>query len=90
MQKHYDITIRGKVQGVWYRASAQEAARRLGLVGFVRNLPDGSVYAEAEGQEAALDSYVNWCRRGPELARVDEVHVAEGPVQGFAGFEVRR
>ena len=46
MQKHFNITIQGKVQGVWYRASAQAAARQLGLVGFVKNLPDGYVYAD--------------------------------------------
>jgi acylphosphatase len=90
MNKHFNITIRGKVQGVWYRAAAQEAAQRLGLTGFVRNLPDGGVYAEAEGTEAVLKDFVNWCCRGPQLARVDEVQVEEAPLQGFDSFEVRR
>ncbi|MDI1352734.1 MAG: acylphosphatase [bacterium] len=90
MNKHFKINIQGKVQGVWYRASAQQAAQRFGLVGFVKNLPDGGVYCEVEGPEAALLDFVKWCRRGPELAKVDEVEVAESSVQGFAGFEIRR
>ena len=90
MQKHFNITIQGKVQGVWYRASAQLAARQLGLVGFVKNLPDGSVYAAAEGTENALLDFVAWCHRGPELAKVADVQVTEGPVQGFADFGIQR
>jgi acylphosphatase len=90
MQKHFNITIQGKVQGVWYRASAQAAARQLGLVGFVKNLPDGQVYAEAEGPESDLQEFVKWCQRGPELAKVELVQVTEGPVQGFADFGVQR
>ncbi len=90
MNKHFKINIQGKVQGVWYRASAQQAAQRFGLGGFVKNLPDGGVYCEAEGPVAALQDFVKWCRRGPELARVDEVEVVEGPILGFSGFEIRR
>lgn len=90
MHEHFNITIRGKVQGVWYRASAQQQARLLGLTGFVQNLPDGGVYAEAEGAEPALLDFVKWCRRGPGLAKVEEVLITEGPVLGFEGFDVRR
>ena len=90
MQKHFNITIRGKVQGVWYRASAHQAAQRLGLVGFVKNLPDGGVYCEAEGAESVLLDFVKWCGRGPELAKVDEIQVTEATVRSFSGFEIRR
>jgi acylphosphatase len=90
MNKHFNITIRGKVQGVWYRASAQQAALRFGLVGFVKNLPDGSVYCEAEGSETALNNFAAWCRRGPELARVEAVDIEEGAVQGFSSFNIQR
>ena len=90
MNKHFNITIQGVVQGVWFRASAQQKAQELGLTGFVQNLPDGRVYAEAEGREADLLEFVKWCRRGPELARVDEVLVSEGTVQSFPGFAIRR
>ncbi|MBI1226327.1 MAG: acylphosphatase [Bacteroidetes bacterium] len=90
MHKHFNITISGKVQGVWYRASAQQAAQRFGLVGFVKNLPNGNVYCEAEGQESALQDFVKWCYCGPELAKVAEVKITEAPVQGFIGFEIRK
>ena len=88
--KHYDITIEGKVQGVWYRASARREALRLGLTGFVRNLSDGRVYAEAEGPEAALEAFVRWCEKGPPMADVTAVKVATAAVRGFDGFEVLR
>lgn len=90
MKKHFNITIRGKVQGVWYRGSALQQARALGLAGYVENRPDGSVYAEAEGEGSDLDAFLQWCRRGPELARVDAVDIAEAAWQGFTQFEIRR
>lgn len=88
--KHHKLRIRGKVQGVWYRASARNKAVELGLRGFVRNEPDGSVYAEAEGEESALQSFRRWCEEGPERARVERVDVEEGDPQGFTAFEIRR
>ncbi|RMG85020.1 MAG: acylphosphatase [Bacteroidetes bacterium] len=88
--KRYQIWIRGKVQGVWFRASAKREAEALGLVGFVKNLPDGRVYAEAEGDEAALNAFVDWCMQGPPLAKVWSVEVSEVPVHGFSEFEIRR
>ncbi len=86
--KHINLKISGKVQGVWYRKSTCDEARRLGLKGFVRNQPDGSVYAEAEGEEEVLEQFVAWCKIGPRLARVTEVVVEEGPVVQFTTFEV--
>lgn len=88
--KHVKIRIKGKVQGVWYRASAHRKAVSLGLSGFVRNMPDGSVYAEAEGPPESLQAFINWCWKGPELARVEGVDVQEGNVQGFEQFDIRR
>ncbi|MBL4736088.1 MAG: acylphosphatase, partial [Flavobacteriales bacterium] len=58
---HYKIRIEGKVQGVWFRASTRDEAGRLGLRGFVRNEPDGSVYAEVEGEENEINEFVKWC-----------------------------
>jgi acylphosphatase len=89
--KHFDIKITGHVQGVWYRGSALRKARELGLTGFVRNLPDGSVYAEAEGSEEVLRAFVAWCRQGPPLAEVENVEVMEsGALKNFETFEVVR
>jgi acylphosphatase len=62
MPLHYDIRVTGRVQGVWFRASAHAEASRLSLHGFVRNEEDGSVYSETEGGKETLDIYVAWCR----------------------------
>lgn len=81
--------IRGRVQGVWFRASTRDAARRLGLTGWVRNLPDGRVEVVAEGEEARVSDFLDWCRRGPPMARVDELQTEwETPTSGFSSFEV--
>ncbi len=79
------IRVTGMVQGVAFRASTVDEARRLGLRGFVRNLPDGSVEAEAEGERSAVEALVRWCRRGPRMARVDDVEVEWLPGRGEAG-----
>lgn len=91
MKKHLNIQIGGKVQGVWFRGSAKAVAEQLGITGFVRNEPDGSVYAEAEGDPVKLDQFLQWCRQGPERARVEKVESHEiAFLQGFDTFEVRR
>ena len=83
------LVVRGLVQGVSYRATAQAEARRLRLGGWVRNLPSGEVEAEAEGLPEAVEAFVAWCRRGPRGARVDEVDVEEAPPRGeVRGFQV--
>lgn len=85
------VFVSGMVQGVSYRFSAADRARGLGLDGFVRNLPDGRVEAEAEGERAAVEAFVAWCRRGPSLARVEAVEVTWGPPSHSpgSGFAVR-
>jgi len=88
--KHLKIKIRGRVQGVWFRGAAQRKAEELGLCGFVQNLPDGSVYAEAEGPEDRLQAFVRWCWEGPELAKVAHVETQEDAVQGFGRFDILR
>jgi acylphosphatase len=72
-----NILIYGKVQGVFYRASAQEEAQRLKLSGWVRNLPDGNVEAMAQGTEEQLHQFTEWCRKGPNGAEVTQVVVKE-------------
>ncbi len=90
MPKHYTITISGRVQGVAFRLTAQDEARRLGINGYVRNEPDGSVHIEAEGDNEALEKFVSWCSIGPDMAHVDRVVVKEDALKDYDGFYIRR
>ena len=76
--------VSGRVQGVFFRASTQEEARRLGLTGYARNQPDGSVEVVAVGSPAALDQLEEWLAEGPRMARVDRVEAEEIPVPASA------
>jgi acylphosphatase len=73
--KQVYLLIRGRVQGVFFRASAQREARRLGLTGWVKNRPDGGVELLAEGDEDTLRDMVGWSHHGPSAARVDSVDI---------------
>jgi len=81
--------ISGRVQGVWYRASTQKEAQKLGITGWARNLPDGRVEVMACGEPAQLAKLHAWLKRGPTLAEVSEVTYEELVVQEFDGFETR-
>ncbi len=84
------LVVSGRVQGVFYRQSTADTARRLALRGWVRNLPDGRVEAEAEGERVALEALIAWCRRGPPAARVDDLAVTWGEARGGqTAFEIR-
>lgn len=84
-----DLHVTGRVQGVSYRAATQQEAERLGVTGWVRNEPDGSVAAHLEGDVGAVDALVAWCRRGPTGSRVRDVAVREAAVAGDRGFRIR-
>lgn len=86
--QHFRITVNGKVQGVFFRASTKAVADQLGIRGRVRNQPDGSVYIEAEGETLALEAFLEWCHEGPEKARVDTVSTEAGDIKNFQNFEV--
>lgn len=89
VMKHWNITITGKVQKVGFRISTKAVANQLGVVGFVRNMPDGSVYIEAEGDTFALESLLEFCHEGPEGSEVVSVLVEESLIiQQFQNFEV--
>jgi acylphosphatase len=79
--------VAGKVQGVWYRASAKEEALRLGLTGWARNLTDGRVEILACGEREQLDLFYSWVKKGPRLARVEEHSREELPWQDYQGFD---
>lgn len=84
------ITVTGKVQGVFFRAEAKERADNLGVKGWVKNSPDGSIEIHAEGSPDALMEFEQWCTHGPEMARVDAIQSQEVPEEGFDTFEVAR
>jgi acylphosphatase len=83
---HKNIVILGWVQGVGFRYAARKAAFQYGITGFIRNLPDGSVYIEAEGLETPVNEFIAWCHRGPARAQVDSVSVKEAPLRNFREF----
>jgi acylphosphatase len=87
--RRVQVRIRGQVQGVFFRAEARARAESLGVAGWVRNAEDGSVEAVFEGDEQRVDSMVDWCRRGPSGARVDDVEVEPEQPKGETGFSVR-
>jgi acylphosphatase len=90
MIKHLNIHIYGRVQGVFYRASAMEAADKLGVKGFARNEKDGSVYIEAEGEDDDLREFISWCYKGPARASVDRIATDEANIKNFTKFTIER
>lgn len=89
--KHLDIKVYGKVQGVFYRLSAQKEAEKLGLNGFVRNAEDGSVEISVEGEESSLQELLAWCRKGSMMSRVAKVDYNESnKLENYDKFEIKR
>lgn len=88
--KHLNITVKGKVQGVYFRVFTEQKAKSLGIKGHVKNLPDGSVYIEAEATPEVLDAFVQWCRKGSPLSKVEEVLLTEAALKHFADFGIER
>lgn len=82
--------VRGMVQGVAFRWSTKTRARELGVAGWVRNLPDGSVEVWAEGPASAVEDLVRWLERGPPSAQVEAVEVTDETPSGAERFEVSR
>ena len=83
------VIVTGRVQGVWFRDSCRDQARRESVSGFARNRADGSVEVELEGTEPAVERMIAWCRVGPARARVDAVAVEQISPVGDAGFRIR-
>ena len=85
------LRIEGRVQGVFFRASAREEATRLGLKGWVRNCPDGSVEVVAEGERKKIDDLIGWCHHGPPGAHVHDVRLQWEDFRGeFRDFRISR
>ena len=91
MNRRVNVIVSGIVQGVNFRRFIQLNARQLGVYGWVRNLPDGRVASCFEGETAAVSSLLDWCRSGPDWARVDHLAVRREEYRGeFDGFTIRR
>lgn len=90
MIKHFNITVTGKVQGVFYRQLTLEMAKQLDIKGFVRNEANGNVFLEAEGTPDQLNKLVEWCKKGPPRAIVSKVDFTEGELKDFSKFEISR
>ncbi len=83
------VVVRGQVQGVFFRASCEQEARRLGIAGWVGNRPDGAVEASFEGSDDAVAAMLMWTKHGPPHARVDSVEVTDDQPTGERTFEAR-
>ncbi len=91
MKKRVRVLIKGRVQGVFFRAYMKDAATKEGVVGWVRNNPDGTVEAVFEGDANKVDRMIEWCKKGSPLSRVDKVTVSEELVQeDFTEFVILR
>lgn len=85
------LRIYGRVQGVFFRSTMREVASELGVSGWVRNVPDGSVEAVVEGERSKVEELIRWARRGPPLARVERVEVEWEDYRGdWEGFSILR
>ena len=90
MLPHYDIRVQGRVQGVFFRASTQKEALRLGLKGFVKNVYDGTVYIEVEGEQQKIDQLLKWIGQGgPPRAEVFNYDCNAGDFKDYKSFEIR-
>ena len=91
LRRRVRILVSGRVQGVWFRASARDRALELGIDGWTRNLADGRVEMVAEGTPEAIDAFLGWCAHGPEGARVTAVEVEDQePAFETGGFSIVR
>ena len=83
------LIAHGKVQGVWYRASTRKQALQLGLCGWAKNCPDGTVEIHAEGEKEILELFINWCRKGPPAAQVSSLDIEWVESQAMTTFDIR-
>lgn len=89
MQKQASIKITGLVQGVFFRSHARQKAQELSVKGWIRNEKDGSVLILAQGSKAGLDEFIEWCKKGPDSAKVENVDVVWGETaEVMAGFKI--
>ncbi len=86
---HKNIRIFGMVQGVGFRYSARNIAASYGIKGYIRNMPDGSVYIESEGPEKNVTEFIKWCRKGSDFSFVDHIDIEDAVIKNYSTFEIR-
>lgn len=86
--KHINIRVTGKVQGVSFRETTKAIADQMGVRGIVKNEKDGTLYLEAEGDDASLEVFEEWCNEGPDRAKIETVEVTPGEFKGYRNFEI--
>lgn len=84
------LLIKGKVQGVFYRAKAKDRADELGLTGWIKNREDGKVEALVSGDEKSVQLFLEWCKLGPSRAHVESVEVEYRTSESFPNFKIMR
>jgi acylphosphatase len=87
---HYNILVKGKVQGVWFRKHTKDQADSLGIKGYVKNDENGNVYVEAEGTTDAIDSFIETLKKGSPLSKVSEVIFDIDSSKGYKEFKIIR
>jgi len=84
------VLISGRVQGVWYRAFTKQKAEQLGIKGWVRNASDGKVEAIFEGEENKIDQMIDWCYKGPPLAKIKDIEIKkQQATNAFEDFSIK-
>ena len=90
MKTNVHVRISGRVQGVWFRANTKQKAEQLGVFGWVKNTPDGCVEAIFEGEEKSVKEMLEWCNRGPPLAKIENVEIeTKNPTDAFDEFSIK-
>ena len=89
MIKAIHIIVHGQVQGVWFRAGTKAKAGELGILGWVKNRPEGTVEIHAEGEKSQLENFIAWCGKGTPSANVTLVNFTSISLQNFTSFEIR-
>ncbi|MBA2250370.1 MAG: acylphosphatase [Chitinophagaceae bacterium] len=84
------LLIKGKVQGVFFRASAKKEAARFGITGWIKNTDEGDVEARITASENELENFINWCKKGPDNATVNDVIITSKPPETFSGFVINK
>lgn len=86
--KHVRIRIYGRVQRIGFRFQSMQAAYKYKVTGLVRNMNDGSVYIEAEGEDTNVEKFIDWCKVGPMVSRIEKVYIEEGDIKNYTSFDI--